>query len=621
MVQLLQVGLALSLLFIPFLKAEGDQNTEIQPGRLKLLQEMTKKFCPAHCAQIDAFAQEIANMPRLAEKPSRKTCCPSNFNIAQLQNTLNIILADIEALASCSTGTITITPADIGTAGYNINAPGKYCLAAHTTFSPAIAGLSAININASNVTLDLNGHTITKVGGVADVNGITVNGASNVSIYNGTVRGFSLYGVRINPGSTYVTLSHVNAFNNGTAETISGGIVITSGLTPDLATHDVFLDHVQASQNIFIGLTVAGADNVLVKDSAFDNNVGTTVLALGGTAVWGIFAATLFGGGAVNNLAIVNSQANSNTSEGGAIGAEILSIPAFLLPTNLGFNVVNSIFNGNQGGGDLTSVNEGEGLVIAGTSGFVVKDSFAQNNNSLAAAPSGTPGFYASVGFGVPFSCSNGAFINCYAQGNSGSGDVSAGFRVTASDNITFENCVAEGNNNPDDGGEAWGYTTDTNFGNPTAFGTPVNNNYIFNNCTAQGNIGAGISGGFKFISQAHSVLSNSVSNGNSGFGILAGDPVCCATAPVGCVCPSVANVITNNQIVGNTTNGILDNAPAAFTAYISNYARSNGGVGANYSGLPAGTPIRIWTLPGAPAPLDSNGILDPQLDNMDIRP
>ncbi len=56
----------------------------------------------------------------------------------------------------------------------------------------------------------------------------------------------------------------------------------------------------------------------------------------------------------------------------------------------------------------------------------------------------------------------------------------------------------------------------------------------------------------------------------------------------------------------------------SANNAYLANIARANG---TNYSGLPEGTPIRIWQLPGPPSSTNSNGILDAQLDNLDIRP
>jgi hypothetical protein len=53
-----------------------------------------------------------------------------------------------------------------------INSPGHYRLAADLTFNPGPAGLpsssTCITIGASNVDLDLNGHTITGPGGGAD---------------------------------------------------------------------------------------------------------------------------------------------------------------------------------------------------------------------------------------------------------------------------------------------------------------------------------------------------------------------------------------------------------------------------------------------------------------------
>ena len=67
---------------------------------------------------------------------------------------------------------------------------------------------------------------------------------------------------------------------------------------------------------------------------------------------------------------------------------------------------------------------------------------------------------------------------------------------------------------------------------------------------------------------------------------------------------------------------GIQDTKATANNAYYANFARSNGAVITdNYIGLPAGTPIREWTIPGAPNPVNSNAILDPQLDNLSVAP
>ena len=66
---------------------------------------------------------------------------------------------------------------------FTVTQPGSYYVTANLT---GVATQNGITINASNVTLDLRGFTLTGVPTALD--GILVNGSSNVSIYNGTVR-------------------------------------------------------------------------------------------------------------------------------------------------------------------------------------------------------------------------------------------------------------------------------------------------------------------------------------------------------------------------------------------------------------------------------------------------
>lgn len=607
--------------------------TSIMEQKAKMLEGMSKEFSKPAPVLIDkngkllkkpttrAVSLEAADTVTRAHKYcSKNACCDIASRLAALEATSTTILNNtIEILAAVGCGNATlISAADINPNGYLITVPGVYCLSDDVTFAGTTANLSAIVIDSDDVVLLGHGHTLGQTSDTAGTNGILVNGHTRVIIDNVTVTGFTGYGVRLNPISSYVTLNKINALENGALGVTGGGIGITSAI--DSVTHDIYLNEVNASGNEFIGLTIAGANKVIVRNSIFNNNTANALNpVVQGISSWGVFAAPLFTGVPSHDLTFIDCQANGNTALNGAIGFEVLSVPAFALPVITDVNFIRCVANSNLGGGDLTGVNEGEGIVIAGTENFIVKDCQAYSNQSLATAPSGLAGFYASVGFGVPFSCANGIFENCHAANNSGAADVSAGFRVISSNNIVLENCVSQNHINTNEAGEAWGFTTDTNLGNPTAFGTPVNNQFTFKNCVAQNNVAATttLGGGFKFISQVNSTLSNSVSSGNGGYGILAGDPAGCEDAQ----CASLDNIINNNQILGNSVAGILDTKAAANNAYYLNVSRSNGPAGAvNYSGLPAGTPIRLWLLPAAPNATDSNGILDP-IDNMDVRP
>jgi parallel beta-helix repeat protein len=72
---------------------------------------------------------------------------------------------------------------------YTITASGSFYMTANLTSTGA-----GITVNADDVTIDLNGYTLTGPGSGAN-DGISMNGRKNVEVRNGTVRGFAKYGI------------------------------------------------------------------------------------------------------------------------------------------------------------------------------------------------------------------------------------------------------------------------------------------------------------------------------------------------------------------------------------------------------------------------------------------
>jgi len=85
---------------------------------------------------------------------------------------------------------------------YTITAPGVYCL--NFDFNVSLASGSAISINASNVTLDMNRHLLSNLAAGANnyAYGISSTYQKNVVIKNGSVQGF-FFGVELNDASPY----------------------------------------------------------------------------------------------------------------------------------------------------------------------------------------------------------------------------------------------------------------------------------------------------------------------------------------------------------------------------------------------------------------------------------
>src|SRR5262245_27026326 len=99
-----------------------------------------------------------------------------------------VILAQLAALADGVTDFV-ISPAT----GFSISTSGSYHLAGNATMSGNVEG---ITINAENVTIDLGGHTIT--GGPGNgVSGITGAAATSVTVFNGNVRQFGVWGIQL----------------------------------------------------------------------------------------------------------------------------------------------------------------------------------------------------------------------------------------------------------------------------------------------------------------------------------------------------------------------------------------------------------------------------------------
>lgn len=104
-------------------------------------------------------------------------------------------LAEIEPRIAVNA---TNTPGD-GASTFRITQPGSYYLAANLIGE---GGKNGIKINASNVTLDLNGFTVNGQGNIATFNGVYLEGAiSACTVRNGTVVGWGANGVYHSGGS------------------------------------------------------------------------------------------------------------------------------------------------------------------------------------------------------------------------------------------------------------------------------------------------------------------------------------------------------------------------------------------------------------------------------------
>jgi len=165
---------------------------------------------------------------------------------------------------------------------------------------------SVINIEVSNVSLDLNGFTISFTGTQGFADGIAVfPSAQNVEIKNGTVTGFSRY-----------------------------GIFFPAGPNPLDNDAQAILSRLRITQNNAAGISIESRRGVLIRDSVIANN-----------GSWGVRMGT----GQLLDSTVIN---NANF---GLLGA-----------TSTGYG--SNVFFGNNGGGAQVSASPKQiGINVCGT--------------------------------------------------------------------------------------------------------------------------------------------------------------------------------------------------------------------------------------------------------------
>jgi hypothetical protein len=146
----------------------------------------------------------------------RKIMKPNQQLIAVLAG-----LVFIPALAPAVT-TITSLP-------YSITAPGVYELQSNLTVN---GGLYAIDVLASDATINLNGFTITQTAVGKGSGVMTANAANNLTVLNGTISGFE-YGLDLGP---QCNVQDVQLFNNrygvyfgGDNSQVTGCLIVGTG--------------------------------------------------------------------------------------------------------------------------------------------------------------------------------------------------------------------------------------------------------------------------------------------------------------------------------------------------------------------------------------------------------
>ncbi len=528
------------------------------------------------------------------------------------------IESDLDKLLACGSS-ISIDQEDIGTSGYVIDAPGNYCIDGDLTFSPAGNGIAAITIapNVQNVNIYFNGHVLAQDPASTTLNnyGILVSeSCQNISISGGTVQGFSASQIKGKYNLNSLNVSDMLLIGipqsaggsriDGVTETSANGLFINglSNLTTssnivvsNVEVRTIFLDIPSISNLSTYGIQMVNCNDVVLYQTITDQIEYFGPVTTGVNTCCGVFI------DACSNIVCEDCKSHDNHAFTPSFNGSVTG-DAF------GFDFVSC--DQAQCIGCSAYSNGGtrrcDGFVlVGGCNNFVFEDCQAQNN--LVVDP-GAPGVSSHNGFEVVGTvlglapCSNIIMKDCHVNGQPDC------FFIIGSNNVLIQNCTATFGKTAsygpfDVGGFFLAGTTNSTIEDCIAVGFQATN--------AQGT-GFLVENFFGLIASNNNIRRCKSVNNNYGMFIGA--------QPFGSGARNT--IIEANEVSFNTAGGVADFSFNLTNVYIQNLAYENGtpaSFAANYSGLPAGTPILTWTIGSAPSATDSNGILNPQLDNVSV--
>jgi hypothetical protein len=187
-----------------------------------------------------------------------------------------------------------------------IIAPGSYCLTGNITTQAAFTFGTAITVSADNVTIDLSGYTLSNLpaGTATNAIGIQAIGHNNVTVMNGTVRGFWI-GIQLTGASGTGTNSTGHLVTNVRADLNRMISIQVIGLGSVVRQNQII--HTGGSTlggvSINVGIQIGGEGT-----QAIDNSVVDTVPSPSANTSFAILvdAQNVFGGAIVEGNRVVN---------------------------------------------------------------------------------------------------------------------------------------------------------------------------------------------------------------------------------------------------------------------------------------------------------------------------
>lgn len=277
---------------------------------------------------------------------------------------------------------------DIAYSPYTINQPGSYLIVKNLT----TANGNGIAINASNVTIDLNGHTLYGLGTAGPGgNGIYSTAGDNITITNGAIRNFNGTGISL---TAQAHISKVKIIGCSSQGIVADGGVIENNLVTNIGRNGIVLNN-----TIYPGIIAT--------------NVVSSTSNSGYPAIW-----------ATNNCDVTgNTVANTNTT-----GIYVQSGNCKITGNTLNKNSNNGIW---INGPNCTITKNNVSNTLGGSGIYVTNNGCNIIENTVANGTSN--GIYAN-GLGCRISENE-----VYANGGAG---ISAGQGITLTDNNVYGNTL-----------------------------------------------------------------------------------------------------------------------------------------------------------------------------------
>ncbi len=253
---------------------------------------------------------------------------------------------------------------------------GSYVLTRTITLSTT--DVNGIEINADNVTLDLNGHTLIGPGkqNGSSGSGIYADNRNNIVIINGTLRDFKECGIVLN-GSNH-QIRNIRVYSNGlngisamSSTNISNCAASYNG-SHGFCTSDSTITDCMASHNGFHGISATSSSNISNCMTSYNSSHGFYV----------------------SNSTVVNCTAFDNTGRG------VYASSSTITNCTANNNESHGIYASSEcriEGNNLRS-NEGYGLYLSSSYNYAIKNTASTNTSG---------NFYAVSNNHIPLSGDN----------------------------------------------------------------------------------------------------------------------------------------------------------------------------------------------------------------------